>query len=714
MKKYLLISILISFIVSGCIGRESLFDKASVDPSDVPKIIAYDPHEALTEIPENTIISVLFSLPMNRTSVEEAFRFSYGGLKYDISNGVYQWAHNDRLFSFRSLSLIPLGTMVTVTINYSAHSNEGIQLEETYEWVFIVSTGEYTGNPSVSGCSPPFDDVIFTDIPISITFDREMLRSSVEASFSLISDDFLDSRYVDDGTITWADKTMTFQPNEPLDYDKYYTMSLNDPGVICKDLSGNELVEGFESQFFTIDNAIYVSDSMGDDVNNEGYHSTIPVQTIQEGITKAGNYEFTQIKIADGNYTDDIILNDLKYNDIHFKGGWSSDFGDFNPSVYIPTVSPGSNNFTFTLSDVSGVIIDGLTINGGNAAGPNNGAVLINSGSSGITIQNCSIEGGSAGTTHGILIGSGAQNIIIQNNYSISGGATSNSPAFGIYISDNVSATIQDNDIINGGQTSSSDTYGIRVETGANVDIYRNTIIGGEENSTSTYNNYGIYLNSSGLCNIFNNFIVGGTDSTDPSNSCYGIYINNSDINIINNTINGNGQGGGFNRTSAIRADGTSLSYVVNNILIGGEGFAKYGIELSDTSYLFNNMVIYNNTFYSEKCSTAYLGSLTMFWNTILLMETNYNIVPNKPQNNIDYDELPAPTDVEFVSASDPDYDYSIDPISPDLSSIRDNGYPLGNLSIFSTGVPNDAELDRFRNDRDLSTIDRGAHEFNP
>ena len=77
---------------------------------------------------------------------------------------------NDRLFSFRSLSFILSGTMVTVTINYSAQSNEGIQLEETYEWDFEVSTEAYIGNPSVSGYSPLSDDVIFTATPISIIY----------------------------------------------------------------------------------------------------------------------------------------------------------------------------------------------------------------------------------------------------------------------------------------------------------------------------------------------------------------------------------------------------------------------------------------------------------------------------------------------------------------------------------------------------------------
>jgi len=681
MKNYLLIPILITFIVSGCISREPLFDKAIIDPSDVPKIISYDPHEALTEIPENTIISVLFSLPMNRTSVEEAFHFSYDGQEYHYSN--MDWSHDDSLFSVGPLPSIPIGTMVTVTINYSAQSDEGISLEETYEWVFKVSKEAYTGNPIVSECSPLSDEVKPTNTPISITFNREMLRSSVEASFSL-SSDLLDYRSVDDGTITWTDKTMTFQPNEPLDYDKNYTMLLNDHGIICTDLSGNELA-GFQSQFYTIDNVIYVSVNIGSD-SNLGYYSSLPVATIQQGIDKALDNGFTHLKIAEGSYTEDITLDSDKFNDFHFQGGWDQDFSnpDVDPSSYMADVSPGLNNFTFTLSDVSGVIIDGLKINGGNAAGQNNGSVLINSGSSEITIQNCSIEGGSAGTTHGVLIGSGAQNIIIQ-----------------------------DNPLIYGGTTVDNSTYGILVENGAVAHIYRNTINGGEDTSPGppvTNVHIGVGFSSAGDCNLFNNFIVGGASFTDTQNDSYGVYVLNSDVDIINNTVNGLGNVGAPAKTYGIYGENTN-SNIINNIIIGGRGGVRYGITLSDYSTSVNDVLIYNNTFDRDGCLAGFLsdGSGTDFTDIATMeMESGYNTGLRSPSNNNDY----VPGDIVFVNPLFGDFTVDTS-LSANESLIEDNGYnSLSN--ILTPAEIQEVTRDRFWTDRPVSSMDRGAHEFNP
>jgi hypothetical protein len=682
LKNYLLFSILISFIVSGCFSKESIFDKASIDPSDVPKIIAYDPHEALTEIPENTIISVLFSLPMNRPSVEEAFHFRYNGREYHISDGSYEWSHNDRLFSFRPVPSIPNGTMVTVTIHHSAQSNEGIRLEEMYEWDFEVSTEEYTGNPNVSGCLPSLDTVILTDIPISITFDREMLRSTVEASFSLLSDDLLDYRSADDGTITWTNRTMTFQTNEPLDYDKYYTMLLNDHGIICTDLSGNELA-GFQSQFFTSDNEIYVSQNIGSD-SDPGYHSSLPVATIQQGIANALNNGFTHVKIAQGTYTADITLDADNYHDFHFQGGWDQNFSnpDADPSSYIADVSPGLNNFTFTLSDVSGVIIDGLKINGGNAAGPNNGSVLINSGSSEITIQNCSIEGGNAGTTHGILIGTGAQNIVIQ-----------------------------DNPLIYGGTTVDNDTYGILVENGAVAHIYRNTIHGGEDTGSAYNTHIGVGFSAAGDCNLFNNFIVGGADVTDTQNDSYGVYVVDSDVDIINNTIDGLGNVGAPAITHGIYGENTD-SNIINNIIIGGRGVDRYGITLSSYNTLINDVLIFFNTFDRDGCLDGFLndasGTVVPPFTTIASMESGYNTVLRLPSGNNDY----LPGDIVFFGPLIGDFTVDTG-LSANVSLIEHNGYNSLS-SMLTTAEMQEVTRDRFWTDRPVSFIDRGAHEFNP
>ena len=106
------------------------------------------------------------------------------------------------------------------------------------------------GNPFVLSSQPIYDAIVPVDTKPTIEFDRDMLRTSIVSSFLLMSDDFQDVRTAEDGDFVWSDREVTFQPLEPLVHDKYYTMSLNGNGVVCRDLSGNELFL-FETKFYT-------------------------------------------------------------------------------------------------------------------------------------------------------------------------------------------------------------------------------------------------------------------------------------------------------------------------------------------------------------------------------------------------------------------------------------------------------------------------------
>jgi hypothetical protein len=246
---------LILILAPGCLDRDSLYELASIEPTELfeaPVIIAADPGQDQTEIPENTLVAILFSLPMDKSSVEKAFRIGYGGQEYGISNGNSLWSYNDRLFIYRLFTFIPIDEQVRVTIDLTAQSSTQNSMNSTYDWSFTVSTSAIFGSPSpvVLNYQPLYDEIVSIDTKPTIEFDRDMLRSSVASSFLLISDDGLDMRTVDDGNFLWSNKKVTFQPFEPLEYNKYYTMALNENDVVCRELSGNELVV-FETKFYT-------------------------------------------------------------------------------------------------------------------------------------------------------------------------------------------------------------------------------------------------------------------------------------------------------------------------------------------------------------------------------------------------------------------------------------------------------------------------------
>jgi hypothetical protein len=545
---------------------------------------------------------------------------------------------------------------------------------------------------------------------------------------------------------------------------------LNNNGIISVDLAGNKLLSGYTSQFFTIDNAIYVS-TTGDNTN-PGYHRELPVKTINSGsgsgVEKAILNGYTRLKISTGTYNEDLVL-DSSYNNFIFEGGWDDNFLDTgpDPDTNITEINPLSSAYTIQITgNAKNITLSGLHINGGTTG--NNGSILINGNSSNITVEECwvfgatsglsgtgisvdtpgtvtirkneeisggaasqntainigssakdvriadndKIYGGTVGKVHGILIGPGAGPVVIEENDEIIAGDTSLSSTFGIYIGNNAQVLIQDNALISGGTTTSSDTVGIQVESGALSTIYRNTIFGGEEYTSNNNNNYGIFLSSSAESNIFNNFITGGGYGTDMNNECYGIFASDSNVNIINNTINGGGNNGIF-ISNAIWISDSPWNIdprVINNIILPGTNLNKYGIWLVSTSSIPYQSSIFNNTF--NDLLDVYLLINSTPYATVNALNSTNDVSP-QPGGNEDYRN----GNIDFNGNKDfqapVGYDYHVNETGStpgDIIKIKNNGYDLSTIS----GLSGDYIHDIDELNRNIQTTDRGAHEFSP
>ena len=419
MKKVFLLFLVIPLLLVGCQLRDPLYDLATTSPDDVPRIITFDPADNLYDVPRNAFIGMLFSKPMDQQSLENSFWYSYNGNTYDTSDGSFVWDSSSRLAIFRPYSFFPSSTEVRVTVSMYVKSKAGLNLEEGAAWQFETSTlldfgplyniiGFWASNETA------VPGIHTLDAQIVLEFDKEMLRSSVEGSFQLMSDDFQDIRTVNDGYFLWSEpalgiKRAIFTPNGPLMSGKRYQIYLNANGIQAVDVAGNShngIMLAPIFQFQTID-AIYVS-TTGDD-NNEGYLSTIPVHTINRAMQRALEYGLPYIKIEQGTYNEDIVLSGSTYDGFTIQGGW--DFGFF---IYDPWLTPSeihavSNNFAINLTNVNYCALEGLTVQGLSSGPPDvNGAVLINSGSTNIRIDNCDILGSdNAETAYGIHITGG-------------------------------------------------------------------------------------------------------------------------------------------------------------------------------------------------------------------------------------------------------------------------------------------------------------------
>ncbi len=582
MKKLLLMVLAFPLLLAGCQVRNALYDLATTEPSDVPRIITFDPAESLYDVPRNAMIGILFSKPMDQQSLEEHFRYSYNGQEYDSSDGSFYWDSANRLAVFRPYSFFPSFTEVTVNVGLYVQSKDGLNLDESYVWRFETSSESDFGPPyNIPNFSATkyigVSDIHTLDAQIVLEFDKEMLRSSVEGSFQLLSDDFQDVRTVNDGYFLWSEpalgvKRAIFTPHEPLMPSKRYAIYLNANGIQAVDVAGNPhngIMPVPIFSFQTID-AIYVSETRGDD-SNEGYLGTIPVRTISRAMERALEFGLPFIRIEEGTYNEVVALSGSTYDGFEIQGGWEINFGNYNPDplVYQTTIETLSRNYVITLTGVKGVTLDTLFVIGRVTAPPDiNGAVLIEGGSSNIRVDNCFLIGSDgAEEGHGVRITGNSNDIHVASSRITGANVVLTNRGYGISINNAQDIYIHDNIQIYGGWGTLHNTA-IHIDGSSdNVRIERNLIEGGWEGEL-----YGIYVGG-GSQNIViqdNSSINGGT--TD-DNDTYGIWVENGAVaHIYRNTIHG--------------GEDTPIGPPVPNVHVG------VGFNAAGDCNLFNNFIV--------------------------------------------------------------------------------------------------------------------------
>ncbi len=770
---FIVISII---IMTGCGNREDLLESARVTQSEIPVVLTADPSTDCPCVPANPVVGVRFSKSMDTASVENAFSLTVSGEAY-ISGGSFEWLDENRMFIYYPASgSIPPGSLITARIEVSAQSIDGIHLSTPFEWSFTTGYNFYSGTPLVLSMLPQsFQVVLPSDFKIVIEFNRLMLHTTVESSFLLVSDSPDEGSWSsDNGSFAWENtasgEKVTFIPEQLPGNNHGYAVYLNNRGIVCRDLAGNAL-SNFECTFYTADTAIYVSYSGGDDAN-EGFHRTVPVQTIGKSWEKAKSYGFSLIKVeGSGGPGPDYTGSFSVPSGVSIEGGWNQSFDEKNRYTYSTTINSGSSQHTFILSGVSGCTLDSLSIWGGESTGTEDTAVFIENSSNisvqysnilgpnqttatqgyGIKIENSSnvildsndgisggstpynagvyvlgssknvtiknnmdimgIQGGATGISYGILLGTGTGPITIENNSLISGGSTSNKPTYGIYIDSGADVEIADNDYISGGTTSNSDTYGLFVNSGADVRIFRNHIIGGTSTPAASNMDYGLYVKQANECIVFNNFIRGSTDSSDLNNECYGVYANDTDIVLINNTIGSGGSPSGMTSSYTVCVSDNPWNinpYIVNNIFLEGTNNFNDGLRLIYGTPPIACRIL-NNSFRNDNID-RYIDGSGFNDTSISAVNSEINISPT-PSSNEEF----SSSDISFVDESTTDFHVS--GISADTSSIKDNGYKtLSTLPLFTSNpsLLDELLIDIDGNTRNPATIDRGAHEFNP
>ncbi|MFO0600202.1 MAG: Ig-like domain-containing protein [Myxococcaceae bacterium] len=220
--------------------------RTAVPPDTTPPtVVSTSPNNLATGIPQNTVIEVSFSEPMNKAVTEAAFSTNPA-----VTCTSFTWNAQGTLLDCNHAAQLTASTSYTVTINNGAKDLAGNNMAAPYQFSFTTAAAPDTTPPTVSSTNPvnnaigvPRSTGLFRNNPttISITFSEAMNNSSVQGAFSITSPTGFNG-----GTFSWNNRTVTYTPPAYFPYGQVVTFQI---GTGATDLAGNHLAATYTSSF---------------------------------------------------------------------------------------------------------------------------------------------------------------------------------------------------------------------------------------------------------------------------------------------------------------------------------------------------------------------------------------------------------------------------------------------------------------------------------
>lgn len=196
-----------------------------------PRVVSTVPEGGATGVNPNTQITIVFSNTMNRTTVRQAFSIT------PSVQGSFSWPEGSKVVFTPSAPLEEETTYVVQLTIVARDLSDISLLPHTFS--FTTAGGETTSASTLTSTSPNNNEVeISIDTDIKIRFSKAMDKASVEQGFS-ISPDVT-------GSFSWLGNTFVFTPENPLEPDASYTVSV----LNVKDAQGLS-IEDIEFSFTT-------------------------------------------------------------------------------------------------------------------------------------------------------------------------------------------------------------------------------------------------------------------------------------------------------------------------------------------------------------------------------------------------------------------------------------------------------------------------------
>jgi len=231
-------------------GIEYIVSFVAGSRTDAPVVLSSQPINNAQGVARDASVTINFSRPMDRESVEAAFRID------PSAAGEFIWSDDSTSFEYQPYSLLNFAATYAVRISVGALDQEGIALAETYNLSFQV--GSDFQKPSVvdvreTGAVAALnegDAGIFKDSGFRIRFSEAMDFSVTEDAVSLTRAD-TGAAVSSDGTWNAGFTQLTYQPSRALEPLKTYRLKVS---TGAKDEAGNAMETSY-SVTFSVDNA---------------------------------------------------------------------------------------------------------------------------------------------------------------------------------------------------------------------------------------------------------------------------------------------------------------------------------------------------------------------------------------------------------------------------------------------------------------------------
>lgn len=254
------------------------FSFSTANPADTtaPTVDSNSPADGATAVPSASNISLSFSEPMTRATVEAAFSVA------PAVTCSFAWSADDTLVTCIPSAALSASTSYTVTLATTATDKASNSLAAAYSFSFTTAAAPDTTAPTVSSTTPATGQQGVLRRPgIQVSFSEAMDKASAQAAFQISSPSGFNS-----GVFSWnaAGTVMTFTSDSTFAYGQNVSWRVT---TAAKDLAGNAMTADVTRTFRVRRQStlkLFSVAGLDGSVSNTGNVLTAPAFIVPDGI----------------------------------------------------------------------------------------------------------------------------------------------------------------------------------------------------------------------------------------------------------------------------------------------------------------------------------------------------------------------------------------------------------------------------------------------